>query len=265
MNMRLLIGLTSFSFAWPVWAQTQPPTTQPQAPIQAQPQARERTGIGLTPIAQRLAGRLELTPEQQAQYDKIVAKHEALARQQRGQRDEMRTLSEQYREARQSGDDQKAEEIRKQMQELRAGRDQIFKAFFDEVATILTPAQKDNLDRFRERFAQIGPDARGGDEVQAILRAARRLELKDEQKNRMRDILHEAQAEHRKVADDPQASAELAKRLKTQITEMLDAKQAAEFEQLLTQASQPGRRGPRGPESRPAAPGPGRLQRQGNP
>jgi Spy/CpxP family protein refolding chaperone len=240
MRTPLLVGATAFALLVPFYAQAQQPTSRPQPPL-GRPQGEAR-GMGFGPTTQRLAERLELTPEQKAQYDKIVAKYEPRAQEQAGEREQMRTLTQQYREARQSGDEAKAEQLRMQMQELRSGQVQIFQQFFDEVAPILNADQKEKLDRFRERFQPGGRQGRAG-ELQTVVRAARRLDLNDQQKERVRQIVREALGEERQASNNPQASADLAKRVKTQILEVLDANQAAEFERLLAE-----------PTSRPAGP-----------
>jgi Spy/CpxP family protein refolding chaperone len=253
MRAPLLVGMSAFALLVPLVAQAQQPTSRPQPPV-GRPQGEAR-GMGFGPTTQRLAERLELTPAQKTQYDKIVAKYEPRAQEQAGQREQMRTLSEQYREARQSGDEAKAEQLRAQMQELRSGQTQLFQEFFNEVAPLLDPDQTEKLNRFRERFQPGGREG-GPRELQAIIRAARRLDLNDQQKTRLQQIVRESLGEQRQGPADPQAVAELAKRVKTQILEFLDAKQAEEFERLLAQpTSRPG--GPRR-----GGPGEGRAPRE---
>jgi Spy/CpxP family protein refolding chaperone len=257
MRTPFLIAVAAFVLVVSRGAQAQEPTTRPQRPV-GRPRGLEARGMGFQPTAQRLAERLELTPEQKPQYDKIVAKYQAQSEEQAGQRDQLRELATQYREARQSGDEAKAEQLRQQMQDLRAGRTQLLQDFFNEVAPILNPDQTEKLNRFRERFQLGGREGWPG-ELQAILRTARRLELSDEQKERLRQVVREAQTEQRQGPPDPKAAAELAQRVKTQILEFLDAKQAAEFERLL---AQPASR-PAGPARRPGGPGAGKVAPQG--
>lgn len=265
MRAPLLSGLTALVLVVPLGAQTQEPTTRPQG-------GPGRAGLGnpastrFDAVVNRLEERLELTAEQKAQYDKMVAKYQVRADQQAGNREQQRALTQQYREARQAGDEAKAAELRKQMQEFRTGHTQLFEDFFAELEPILAPAQVEKLDAFRERLQQMGPAGGSATELQAVLRAARRLDLKDEQKARLHQIVREARAAERNGPLDPQAAAELAKRVKTQILELLDANQAAEFERLLARAtSRPGRPDlrHRGGEGAPGAPGnAGGQQRQ---
>ncbi len=244
MRTPFLILMSALALLVPLYAQAQEPTSRPQPPTR--PEGLDARGLGsLGPTAQRLAERLELTPEQKTQYDKLVAKYEARAQEKAGQRDQLRDLTTQYREARKNGDEAKAEQLRTQMQELRAGHTQLFQDFFNEVAPLLNPDQTEKLNRFRERFQPGGREGRPG-EVQALFRAARQLDLSDEQKERLRQIVREARPEEQKTPPDPQAMTEMAKRIKTQILEFLDAKQREEFERLLAQ-----------PTSRPSGPRPG--------
>jgi hypothetical protein len=207
-----------------------------------------------------LADRLELTPEQKVQYDKIAAKYQTQAEQQRNESDELRQLAEQYRQARQSGDQAKADQLREQIRTARSGQTQVFHDFTTEVEPILTPQQVEKLHEFRDRFAG-GPRGRPGNEVQILLRAVRQLDLRDDQRDRVRQIARDAQTEQRD-STDPQATADLAKRLKSQIVALLDANQAAEFERLIAQAAEHGRN--RNPDTRPAGHGGGALQRHHN-
>lgn len=242
MRTPILIGLFALAVALPVFAQSDDDaTTRPDRPLM-RPEPFGPGGGGFGPMARRLAERLELTPEQEVEYQKIFRKYEALAREQSDERTTMREFAEQYREARESGDDARADEIREKMTEFRGGQMQLFRDFTAEVQPLLTPEQVETLELFRERLQRLGPPGRG-DELQNILRAARRLDLKDEQRDRIRQITLDAQAEQRELRRDPQANAELAKRVKTQIVELLDADQVAEFEKLLERAAPPPRRG----------------------
>jgi hypothetical protein len=255
MRIAFLTGLTALALVVPLFGQDQAPATQPgRHPMRGEPP--ESRPIGLDQMAQRLAERLELTADQQTKYDEILAKYQAQARAQPDQREQQRALAQQYREARQSGDETRAEELSSQMRELRAGHMQLFRDFLAEVEPILNPQQVETVNRFRERFQEGGPRGRGGD-VQTILRVAKRLDLNEEQRTKLRQIAANLQPTRRGGNADPQASAEAAKQLKAQILEFLDAKQTAEFERLLAEASQPDQKDQRhrGDRGRKGAPG----------
>lgn len=363
-----LIGLAALVLT--LAAQAQPASRPGRGPRDGPPGPR---GVGLDAVADRLADELKLTQEQRTKYDALVAKFQAQANEtaQESGRDELRALAEQLREARRSGDEQKAEEIRAQMRALRPGRGGVVPAFLDEVATILTPEQQEVLSQFRDRQRQRDDGARrGGDvrelirtlpeelgltdeqktrfdellaehrqemreridqarearpqlekelqqaheagdqariaeleaqlealrpevagfqdlfdrlqpiltpeqqakleklradlaararpaagDVQNLLRAARRLELNDEQEGKLRQIAQDARQAERQGAPDDPAQAELAKTVKSQLLEILTAEQKTEFERLLT-AERPGRGGRPGPAGRPGRGGP---------
>lgn len=328
-------------------------------------------------VAHRLAEELELSEAQQKQYDEIVARFQARAQERQEERARLRELGQQYREARQSGDDARAAEIRAQMREVGAGRGQLVREFLTEVETILDAGQVQKLQQFRERLrwaAQRGADARewlrtlpdelglepaqraqyelmlmehrrrvaqdleewrawrtelqgqlreaeaAGDsarveelqaqlmearpgppdfepffekletiltdeqkakldelrdrfapgvgrleDVRTILQAAKRLKLNNEQEDRLKAIIRDAQAAERKGRRDPQSRSERAAAVKRQIMEILNADQKAEFERLLRQAERPRMRGPGQPGVEPAGPGreEGRARRHG--
>ncbi len=260
MRIAFLTGLTALALVVPLFGQDQAPTTQPgRHQMRGEPPESRRFGLGA--MAQRLAERLELTDQQKAQYDTILAKYQAQAGEQADQREQQRTLAQQYREARQSGDETRAEELRNQMQGLRDAHTKLFRDFMAEVEPILDTQQAEKLNNFRERFREGRPQGRGA-EVQTILRVAKRLDLNDEQRNKLRQIAQNVQTPQRGGPKDPQANAERAKQVKAQILEFLDANQAAEFERLLTEASQPDQKDQRhrGDQGRTGAEG-GRPQR----
>jgi hypothetical protein len=336
-------------------------------------------GMPLRMLAHRLARELDLTDAQREQYDQIVAKYEAQTREQHGQRDEMRELAEQYREARRSGDQQRADEIRAKMRELGGGRGQMFNEFLGEVEKILDEEQIPKLNAFRERLQERGDAARraaelrdlverlpdelqlneqqrttfdalvaeqrklarqqiqdwqqsrpalaeelrqareAGDEqrvaellaqleaerpappdpedlldqlepsltteqkakltklraelaefsgrpvgdVETILRAAKRLDLSDQQEEQLKAIIRDARVAERDAPRDPQARAERAKLVKKQVLALLNADQAAEFERMLARErpERPPRRGAEGGLGRER----GEKMRRGNP
>lgn len=112
-------------------------------------------GGGPEAMARRIAGELELDEDQQVKFDEIVAKY-------RPQpdadgvdpREKMRGMFEQMREARESGDDAKVDELRSQMRDAREQGRARFEQMFAEVDTILREDQRTKLAGMRERFQQ---------------------------------------------------------------------------------------------------------------
>ena len=354
MRIMLAVAFTVLILALPATAQTAP-GSNPPARRGRQPGPDGQAGVALGPMAQRLAEQLNLTPAQRELFDALVAKYQAQAEQSRGDRAELRELARQFRAARQSGDDARANELRSQMEERRAGRTQILDAFVQELRPVLDEAQTKTLDQVQQRMRQGAAagqqvaqvrnlvqrlpeelqlteeqraqfdtlvaeqrkqlqsqratsderrplmkelqDARtAGDEeraaqlqaqldqsrptapdfkdffaklepiltaeqkakletlrsknaapggpvdVRAVLRAAKQLDLTEQQQERLKAIVREAQTAESKGPADVQTRGELAQRAKTQIVEMLDAKQVAEFERLLQRSERPDRR-----------------------
>jgi Spy/CpxP family protein refolding chaperone len=182
-------------------------------------------GGGLEQLIQRLTEELKLTGEQRAKFDGLAAK-------QRAQQQELRPLMQELRKARQEGNSARVAELEKQIKEK--GGDGGVDAFLAKIEPILTEEQKAKLPELWVRYAEPGRP----DDAVAMLRAARRLELSEQQQAKLREITREAMRASR--ADmTPEKRAELAKSTKNQIVALLDAKQAADFEQALQ------RRGPR--------------------
>src|SRR4030042_1912222 len=116
-------------------------------------------------VARILPEQLELTDTQREQYAAIVAKYEGKWAGLGEQRDKVRDLQAQYAQARESGDQQRATEIREQIRDIRRGQGQVLREFLGEVQAILDPEQVTRLDNFRrtmQRRPGTGPGFRGG-------------------------------------------------------------------------------------------------------
>ncbi len=218
-------------------------------------QVRQRVGnVAAAELAweqvQRLPDELNLTPEQRDKFDQLAADEQARRQQNRQKLEELRPLLQELRKAKAGGDTERAAELERQLSEQRP--DASLKPFFAKLEPILTDEQKVKLAELRQRVAkavQAGPDT-----VRGVLAAARQLDLNDQQKARLREIVRDATAAARDENMTLEARAALAERVKSQITEMLDANQAAQFEKLLQAESRPGRGLRRGPNV-PGKPG----------
>jgi Spy/CpxP family protein refolding chaperone len=110
-------------------------------------------------IVNQLADQLELSDAQRTQYDALVAKYKDRWQGQAHRAGELRDLARAYRQARQGGETQRADEIRQQMRDLGGVRGQALGDFFNEVRAILTPEQAKTLDEFRQTMRGQTADA----------------------------------------------------------------------------------------------------------
>lgn len=198
---------------------------------------------GMMQMIQRLPEELKLTEAQRPQFDKLVAEY-------RAQQQELQPLMQELRRARQQGDDARVAELDKQIQEKRGGEDG--NVFFAKLEPILTDEQKAKLVELRARMGARG----GADDVRVLLQVAGRLDLNEEQQKRLQEIRRDVMRSNQGNLT-PEKRAELAKTTKSQILAMLDAKQAAEFEQQLQRGQRPDRGQRQGPNQGPGRPGPG--------
>ncbi len=134
-------------------------------------------------IFDRVRTELDLSADQQTQYDEIVAKY----RKKRGGMNmkAMRDIMKEMREARRSGDDERVAELRKQMQESRKGNS--LDAFFEELEPILNAEQREKLAKIRQDMS--ARRGRGRGPVAQLERLRGELKLSDEQAARYDELL----------------------------------------------------------------------------
>jgi Spy/CpxP family protein refolding chaperone len=220
-----------------------------------------RRGAHLDRLIESLPEDLQLTAEQRTKFAKLAATWRA-ARD--SQREQVRSLTEQLREAQKAGNEERVGQIRKQLDQARAATDPS-ETFYAEFEKILTDEQKAKLSELRASTAEGGRRDRGpAQRVRAVLRAAERLELSKEQRDSVRDIARKAMREARdaKPGEGSGAETELAQRVKKEITALLTPEQVTQFEEALKdQKSEKPRERPaghkpdkRGAESKPAKP-----------
>ena len=196
-------------------------------------------------LLRELPEALEMTNEQRAQFDEILAA-------QRGQRRDMRPLFDALRAAREDGDEARVEEL---TAELEAKREAMRNpdALFEKIKPLLTDEQRARLAELR---AQLARD-KGPRDLRAILEAAKQLDLTSEQRDQLKTIMRETQVVQERGRLSRRDRAELARATKTQIADLLDADQKAEFERLLEKRVQRGERDRRrGEQRRPRGEGP---------
>lgn len=221
----------------------------------------EAAPLEMQRLLEVLPDELELNPEQRAAFDKFMAEYEAGRSEQRARFEELRPLMEELRAARAAGDTDRVQELQLELMRRRPAPVTPY-AVLQQLEPLLTDEQRTKLADLRERY-RVPDDADAPAELRAILEAARRVDLKPEQRDRMRDIIREATRAGRGRLE-PEQRAKLAETTKQEILKLLDAEQTAEFERLLERASRDSDRGRRGgdrerpgPRERPAPRQPG--------
>ena len=192
--------------------------------------------LGLRQLIRRLPEELNLTEEQKAKFDELVAEQRQSAEQRREASRELRPLIEEIRQARRAGDEKRAAELQAELEAKRAGMGP--QSLLDKLEPILTDEQKAKLAELKKSLS--APDGPG--DVRRLLETASRLDLSEEQRAKLKEIRRWAMAAGGKSQTDAEAGTELAQAVKKQITEMLDANQANEFERLLADGPRHGER-----------------------
>lgn len=192
----------------------------------------------------RLSEELKLDEQQQQQFDEIVAEFIKGEGDRDARMRELRPLFDEMRQAREDGDEAKMAELRAKFEEARAsgehGRDEVF----SQIETILTPEQKETLAKFRDRGERRGRD-RDRQDPRDLVRAARRLELSDEQSQRLDEIEKQLSEARRDVNPrDREAVTKLFEDTKADIHELLEPQQVEEFDRALERSRDRGRRQP---------------------
>lgn len=182
---------------------------------------------------------------------------------------EMRPLFERMREGQELGDQDQPEELRRQLEALRPDPKAMRAEFLDQVNGLLREDQRPLLAEYYMELGLISNDRPPeAADVRTVLRAARRLHLRSEQKGRLRTIGRQAMRDLRGIRragslsrlSDAERSAlratgvegmrpyldelrrrnteamiQLAHATKERIVKMLDEAQAAEYDRQLQQ------------------------------
>jgi Spy/CpxP family protein refolding chaperone len=221
--------------------------------------------LGLdNPLGQlkRLRRELQLTEEQGAQFDDLYAKLTEELKQGRRGSLENQELVEQLIEAVEAGDEARIEELKGTLSDPRAQAREAVGRFLEKLEPLLEPEQKRILRRFRQ---QMRP-GRGRFDLEAMFRAVQRLDLDEEQRERLREIQHDAQAATRDARRDPEAMAKVTAEIEQQLRDMLTNDQVVEFDRWLeARHSKKPERGPKGHHKRHGHGSEGRAEPKGEP
>ncbi|MFN0138370.1 MAG: Spy/CpxP family protein refolding chaperone [Phycisphaerae bacterium] len=204
---------------------------------------RESTGrrpLGPRERLNELRANLKLNEEQQKFFDSQRAHLEDNLPPRSGP-GSMLELMRRMREARQSGDESAVAGVRAELEQHRKGTQELMEKFANDVGTVLTPEQRAILDQARSTFGQAAPgvEAAARDhraDPRALLRAARRLELNDEQRDKLKQIEESAGAANRETRRDKEAQKRLAADVDQQIRAMLTPEQVTKFDEILSKS-----------------------------
>jgi Spy/CpxP family protein refolding chaperone len=140
----------------------------------------------------------------------------------------------------------KADELREKLDGLRRGPMGAYDTFFADLNEILSDEQRATVAKFREQSQRRGGRQEAG--VRQMMQAVRRLDLTPEQREKVNELMREANAPRdREERDSPEARREFRQRL----FEILTPEQRQEFERALRSDRPQQRRGGQSPEERP--------------
>ena len=200
-------------------------------------------------VVDKMRTDLDMSADQQEVFDGMVEDLKSEGENLRNRWREMGPLMREARDAREAGDDARVEEIRAQLEEMRGSPGKLIDGFFEEVSAMLDPDQREKLAALRAEAPFANREGRGrrGEraqvrelEIREVLRAAKRLDVNSEQREKINDIESEAGYQLRQAGRDQEAA--VARQVKRQIEEVLDAEQKTAFNRLLGTENE-GRRG----------------------
>lgn len=200
MRTKWLVGIVMLALSLPVAAQPvegEPPPDAESAEPQRPPRGPRSGRWTPEVVADHLRTDLELTPEQLEQFDAIAARYQERWTQEGSRMDEMRELARQYREARESGDNAAAEQVREKMRAARGGQSELLRAFIAEVEPLLDEQQLDKLQQFRQRMRRgfVGLTGPGAGLHEIMQRLPDELSLTPEQRAQYDELVSQQRAE----------------------------------------------------------------------
>lgn len=156
---------------------------------------------------------------------------------------ETRGLMRELREAENAGEDDRAAELRKQLDASRPDPTPAYDTFFAQLSDVLRDDQKAQLAEFRKEAQRPGQGP-GGGKLRDLIRAVRQLDLSEDQKRQLKDVTREAMDAERGKEGTVQPDA-----LKEKILKILTPDQAQELERLMKRSRA------NGPDNAPPPPG----------
>jgi len=144
-------------------------------------------------MLERLVRELGLDEQQQAQLEETAATFRQRMREAAPSPENMRELWDELRQARESGDQARIDELRQQMRELRSASQQVMNEFFDQVqSTILRPEQVERFSEMRARMAGPPIDRERGPRLRQMIQTLPdELGLDQEQRAKFEELAAE--------------------------------------------------------------------------
>ena len=205
--------------------------------LRADTQRRRESRDLLRSVDTKLPNELNLDDEQRAEFERLLAEHR---REVGRQPFELGPIFEELRAANDARDVERLAALEQELQDARPDQDAMFGEFLTQLEGILHEEQKPSLAAFRDRIEsrETEPSLEGGD-VRNVLRAAKRLKLRREQRDELRQVERSVQMARRELGRrDKEAPAGLAADTKKRILGFLDKEQAEQFEQYLRRLEQ---------------------------
>ena len=182
----------------------------------------------------QLKSDLNLSPDQAAQFDELAGKMREQFQQQQNS-DERRQMMEQMREAQQSGEQQKLDEIRTKMRESMSGMNQMMDSFYEDLNKTLTPEQQKKLADYRAQN-RMGQNRMRVDAKQ-VIEIAMKLDLSAEQRAAVAEVEQQFADQIKQAGENQRAGQQTSQRLITEITQMLTDEQKKQFDTMLQRVS----------------------------
>jgi Spy/CpxP family protein refolding chaperone len=214
-------------------------TAWAQAPGAATAPARARAGMrGIPDVEQAVT----LSDEQKAKVAQLQEQLRTKLREAMGERDEaafekMRELRQQLLEAARAGDDAKVEAVQKELDAIpmTAQRRKLVAEYYDEVAKLLTPEQKEPFEAWR-KLQDSGLPANLLADPEALKAAIAKLEMPEAQKKEIDAAFAQCEAKVKELpAEDAAAKRAAQQALATQIVGLLKPSQKV----LIAEAERP--------------------------
>ena len=173
------------------------------------------------------------------------------------QREMMRDVIEQMREARDSGDEQRMQDLRESMRDMRSGQkvDEITDEFVEEVEELLDEEQ---AEQFHELLSRLEPGTMRADTArknpQLFYRHVKRLDLDDEQREELEGLFEGVKEELRDRGSDPEDRDEISARFHEEVMELLSDEQKTQLKRLgrdLKRTEMPRPSRPQAPRAEP--------------
>jgi hypothetical protein len=195
-----------------------------------------RGPMPLRMMAERLADRLELSDEQMELYNAVVAEYETQLTNDAETPGNMRGLREEFRAAREAGDEARIAELREQARAFRAQREALVEGFFESIDPILDENQRAQLSEHRERMQRRREGMRQRMEMRRMAsELPDQLGMSDEQRELYGEILDARRAERDKHREQMRAMRPVWEELR-EARQAGDADRVAELEAQLEAA-----------------------------